>query len=102
MLGNTLVTHQTGPEGQPVLKVCFVHVLLKAQSSSSKPNVFNVLMFMTNQVLVHESISFERELYFCVLMDRAYNGPVIVASQRGGMDIEEVAAKSPGDIFTVI
>ena len=71
MLGHTLVTHQTGEKGQRVAKV-----------------------------LVHESIDFDRELYFAILLDRAHNGPVIVASQQGGMDIEEVAAKSPQAIFT--
>jgi succinyl-CoA synthetase beta subunit len=71
MLGHTLFTHQTGEKGQRVAKV-----------------------------LVHESIDFDRELYFAILLDRAHNGPVIVASQQGGMDIEEVAAKSPQAIFT--
>ena len=66
MLGNTLVTHQTGPEGQDV-----------------------------NVVLVNEGISIDSEKYFAILMDRAYNGPVIVASKAGGMDIEEVAEKTP-------
>jgi succinyl-CoA synthetase beta subunit len=72
MLGNTLVTKQTGPEGQK-----------------------------TSKVLVHEGISFDREMYFAILMDRQHNGPVLVASTAGGMDIEEVAEKTPEKIFTV-
>ena len=71
MLGHQLITKQTGPEGQKVAKV-----------------------------LVHEGINFDRELYFAILMDRSFGGPVMVASKRGGMDIEEVAEKNPEDIFT--
>ena len=71
MLGHTLITHQTGEKGQKVAKV-----------------------------LVHEGISFDRELYFAILLDRAHNGPVMVASPQGGMDIEQVAAQSPDQIFT--
>jgi succinyl-CoA synthetase beta subunit len=72
MLGQTLVTHQTGPEGQQV-----------------------------RTVLVNEGISIKSEKYLAILMDRASNGPVIVASAQGGMDIEEVAEKNPGAIITV-
>jgi len=70
MLGANLITKQTPPEGQ-----------------------------MTRKVLVHEAIDFERELYLAFLMDRAYNGPVMVASTQGGMDIEEVAEKDPNAIL---
>lgn len=70
MFGSHLVTKQTGPEGQ-----------------------------LCSKVLVHEGITFDRELYFAILMDRAHNGPVIVASKQGGMDIEEVAEKDPNAIF---
>jgi len=70
-LGNRLITQQTGPEGQPVHKV-----------------------------LVHEGVNFDKEMYFAILMDRAYNGPVVVCSPRGGMEIEEVAHTSPNDIHT--
>lgn len=71
MFGNCLITKQTGPEGQLVQKV-----------------------------LVHEGINFNREMYFAILMDRAHNGPVLVASPQGGMDIEEVAEKTPEAIYT--
>jgi len=71
MLGNTLVTKQTGPQGQ-----------------------------LTQKVLVHEGITFDKEYYFAILMDRQHNGPVMVASPFGGMDIEEVAHKSPDKIYT--
>ncbi len=40
--------------------------------------------------MVAEAIDIDRETYFCILMDRAYNGPVIVCSPDGGIDIEEV------------
>lgn len=71
MFGHNLITKQTGPEGQKVMKV-----------------------------LIHEGINFDREMYFAILMDRAYNGPVMVASTQGGMDIEEVAHTNPNAIFT--
>jgi len=72
MLGAKLITKQTGHEGQLVAKV-----------------------------LVNEGITIHRELYFAILMDRANNGPVLVASTEGGMDIEEVAEKHPGAIVKV-
>jgi len=70
MLGQTLVTHQTGPDGRVVRKV-----------------------------LVTEAVDIARELYFAILVDRASGGPVIIASTEGGMDIEAVAEKTPGRIF---
>jgi|EP00945_MAST-04E_sp_MAST-4E-sp1_P002073 succinyl-CoA synthetase beta subunit len=69
MLGNTLVTKQTGDAGQPC-----------------------------NMVLVNEGLSITSEKYFAILMDRAFNGPVMVASSEGGMDIEEVAETNPDAI----
>ena len=45
--------------------------------------------------MVAEAIDITRETYFCILMDREYNGPVIIASPDGGVDIEEVAEKTP-------
>lgn len=71
MLGHNLITKQTGPDGQHVKKL-----------------------------LVHEGITFDRELYFAILMDRSHGGPVLVASKQGGMDIEEVAEKDPSAIMT--
>jgi succinyl-CoA synthetase beta subunit len=71
MLGNTLVTKQTGEEGQPC-----------------------------SLVLVNEGLNIESEKYFAILMDRDYNGPVMVASSEGGMDIEEVAETNPDAIVT--
>jgi succinyl-CoA synthetase beta subunit len=53
------------------------------------------------QVLIVESINFNAEKYFAILMDRAFQGPVMVASPAGGMDIEEVAAKTPDQIYKV-
>ncbi len=69
MLGQRLVTHQTGPEGRLVSKV-----------------------------LVAEAAEIERELYFAILLDRSTGAPVVVASTEGGVDIESVAEKSPEKI----
>ncbi len=69
MLGQTLVTHQTGPAGRVV-----------------------------NKVLVAQSAEIAREIYFAILLDRATAGPLIVASTEGGVEIETVAAKSPEKI----
>ncbi|HUE41615.1 MAG TPA: ADP-forming succinate--CoA ligase subunit beta [Chthoniobacterales bacterium] len=70
MLGQTLVTHQTGPAGRVV-----------------------------NKVLVTESADIAREIYFAILLDRATAAPVVVASTEGGVEIETVAAKSPEKII---
>ena len=51
--------------------------------------------------MVAEALDIERETYFAILMDRSHGGPVMVGSPKGGMDIEEVAAKEPEAIFTV-
>jgi len=48
-----------------------------------------------NNVLIHEGVDFEKEYYFAILLEREYNGPVIVGSPMGGMDIEEVAENHP-------
>lgn len=69
MLGQTLVTHQTGPGGRVVHKV-----------------------------LVAESAEIAREIYFAILLDRASAAPLVVASTEGGVEIETVAAKSPEKI----
>jgi len=71
MLGNTLVTKQTGPEGQLVSKV-----------------------------LVHEGVDFKDEFYLAFLLDRAMDGPCVVVSREGGVDIEEVAESNPDAIKT--
>jgi succinyl-CoA synthetase beta subunit len=70
MLGQTLVTHQTGAAGRVV-----------------------------NKVLVGESADIAREIYFAILLDRATAAPLIVASTEGGVEIETVAAKSPEKII---
>ena len=70
MLGQILVTHQTGPAGR-----------------------------LVNRVLVAESADITREIYFAVLLDRATTAPLIVASTEGGVEIEAVAAKSPEKII---
>jgi succinyl-CoA synthetase beta subunit len=70
MLGQTLVTHQTGAEGRLVSKV-----------------------------LVAESAEIEREIYFAILLDRATAAPIVVASTEGGVEIEAVAEKSPEKII---
>jgi len=72
ILGMNLVTHQTGPEGRKV-----------------------------KQVLVEEGLAVEKELYMGVVLDRSQAVPVIMASEAGGMDIEEVAARTPEKILKV-
>ncbi|HZT30154.1 MAG TPA: ADP-forming succinate--CoA ligase subunit beta [Bryobacteraceae bacterium] len=66
MLGMRLVTHQTGPEGRIV-----------------------------QRLLVEETLPIERELYLGIVLDRAQGKPVFMASAAGGVEIEEVAAKTP-------
>ena len=51
--------------------------------------------------MVAEAFDIERETYFAILMDRASNGPIMVGSPRGGMNIEEVAETDPDAIFKV-
>jgi succinyl-CoA synthetase beta subunit len=70
MLGMKLVTHQTGPEGRIV-----------------------------NRLLIEETLPIERELYLGIVLDRAQGKPVFMASAAGGMEIEEVAAKTPEAIL---
>jgi succinyl-CoA synthetase beta subunit len=72
MIGMTLVTHQTGPEGRVV-----------------------------SRVLIEEGLKMERELYLSLVLDRASCKPVVMASAAGGMDIEEVAARTPEQIHRV-
>jgi succinyl-CoA synthetase beta subunit len=72
MLGMTLVTHQTGPEGRVV-----------------------------SRVLIEEGLKMTRELYVSIVLDRASGKPVVMASADGGMDIEEVAAKTPERIHKI-
>jgi len=73
MLGNVLVTKQTGEEGKEVGTVYFT-----------------------------EASDIEKEYYLAVLMDRATSKPVIIASTEGGVDIEEVAESSPEKILKVL
>ncbi len=70
MFGRPLVTHQTGPEGRIV-----------------------------KRLLVEQGVSIARELYASVLVDRARSRVVVMVSAAGGMEIEEVAAKSPESIL---
>jgi len=69
LLGSTLVTHQTGPAGQPV-----------------------------RQLLIEAPCQVARELYIACLVDRSRERVVIMASTEGGMDIEAVAARTPEKI----
>jgi succinyl-CoA synthetase beta subunit len=70
MLGMTLITHQTGPDGRVV-----------------------------KRLLIEETLPIERELYLGIVLDRAQGKPVLMASAAGGMDIEEVAATAPEKIL---
>ena len=69
LIGMTLKTHQTGPEGRVV-----------------------------SRVLVEEGLAITRELYLGLVLDRGVGRPVVMASAAGGVDIEEVAAKTPDAI----
>jgi len=51
--------------------------------------------------MVAQALDIARETYLAFLMDRTCNGPVVVGSPMGGMDIEEVAAKHPDAIYKV-
>ena len=73
ILGMTLVTHQTGPEGRLVKKV-----------------------------LIEEGMEIVKELYISLLIDRETSRVMIMASEAGGMEIEEVAAEEPEKIITEI
>lgn len=72
MIGMNLVTHQTGPQGREV-----------------------------KRVYIEEGCDIARELYLSLVIDRASNSVVIMASTEGGMDIEEVAATTPEKILKV-
>ena len=73
MLGETLVTHQTGEEGKVVRKV-----------------------------LIAEAVEITHEYYFSIVMDREHSAPVIIASREGGVNIEEVAEQTPEKIITEV
>jgi succinyl-CoA synthetase beta subunit len=70
ILGMTLVTHQTGPEGR-----------------------------LVQRLLIEETLPIEKELYLGIVLDRAAGKIVFMASAAGGMEIEEVAASTPGAIL---
>ena len=70
ILGMKLITHQTGPQGQKV-----------------------------RRLLIEETAAIERELYLGIVLDRVQGKPVFMASAAGGMEIEEVAAKTPEAIL---
>lgn len=53
-----------------------------------------------NRVMIVERLYPRREYYFAIMLERAYNGPVIIASNQGGMAIEDVAKESPESIIT--
>lgn len=56
---------------------------------------------LVHKVMVAEALDITRETYFAVVMDRATQGPVLVGSPAGGVDIEEVAKRTPDKIFKV-
>jgi succinyl-CoA synthetase beta subunit len=72
MLGMTLITHQTGPQGKEV-----------------------------KRIYIEEGCDIARELYLSMLIDRGTSQVTVMASTEGGMDIEEVAAKTPEKIIKV-
>jgi len=52
-------------------------------------------------VSIGQALDIARETYFAILMDREHNGPVMIGSPQGGVDIEQVAKDDPEAIFTV-
>jgi succinyl-CoA synthetase beta subunit len=88
MIGSKLITKQTGAAGRICNAVCFLNAILFHASSS----VF--------QVMLAERRDPAHEYYVAVLNDRVSQGVVLVASNQGGMNIEEVAAKDPAAIIT--
>jgi len=72
IIGMNLITHQTGPEGKIV-----------------------------NKVLVEQGLNIAKELYLSIIPDRGTAKIVVMASEAGGMDIEEVAAETPEKIIKV-
>ena len=70
MIGMTLITHQTGPEGKKV-----------------------------KRLLVEEALDIAKELYIGIVIDRAKESPVVMASTEGGVEIEKVASEHPELIF---
>ena len=53
------------------------------------------------QVMIAEALAIKRETYLAIVMDSSKQGPVLVGSLEGGVDIEEVAEKNPEKIFQV-
>ncbi|HYT60389.1 MAG TPA: ATP-grasp domain-containing protein, partial [Haliangiales bacterium] len=70
MLGQVLVTKQTGPEGR-----------------------------LVSTLLIEAASTIKKEFYLAVLLDRALSRPIVMASTEGGMEIEEVAARTPEKIL---
>ena len=70
ILGMSLITHQTGLEGK-----------------------------LVNQILITEALNIEKEFYFALMFDRSKNADVFIVSKEGGVDIEEVAEKTPDKII---
>ena len=60
-----------------------------------------MVVCVIHQVMVAESLDISRETYFAIVLDRSMQGPVLVGSPEGGVDIEEVAASRPERIFKV-
>ena len=70
IFGMNLITHQTGPEGKKV-----------------------------NKILITEALDIKKEYYFAITFDRSKNCDVLIVSDEGGVDIEEVASNSPEKII---
>uniref|UniRef100_A0A6M2DKB6 Succinate--CoA ligase [GDP-forming] subunit beta, mitochondrial n=1 Tax=Xenopsylla cheopis TaxID=163159 RepID=A0A6M2DKB6_XENCH len=71
----------------PIAKKMIGHKLITKQTKADG--------ILVQKVMVAQSVDICRETYLCIIMDRANNGPVIIASPEGGMDIEAVAEKTP-------
>jgi hypothetical protein len=98
MLNQTLVTKQTGERGRKVTKVR--GTVPCAARCTARP-VDAVRVCAPTQVFLMERLYMRRELYFSIVLDRMYGGPVVVASTHGGTSIEDVAHRYPDKIIKV-
>ncbi|KYR00414.1 succinate-CoA ligase (GDP-forming) [Tieghemostelium lacteum] len=82
---------KTGEEAERLSKEMLNKHLVTKQTTKEGTKV--------NHVMIAESVDPKRELYFAIVMDRKYGGPVMIASPKGGVDIEQVAEETPDLIF---
>lgn len=96
MIGSKLITKQTGAGG----RLCNAVRLPALFSGMLTPIRIAYVDFMDYQVMLARRIQPTHEYYLAILNDRSLNGPALVASARGGMNIEDVARDEPEAIIT--